>query len=163
MNHNPHTTKRALHPCQELSIDFLFAGLTSKSSNQQVNFEGINGKTAWVLIKDHFIGVKHGDTRMSKAAPALWLKQFSAQHNPPCKDKHVCMDQGGKPFDNLEVKNLFTKPGCAIHLTGADASNQNGPAEQGHRTIADTMRAFLTGADLLPKFWPHAFCHSLRM
>ena len=105
----------------------------------------------------------HGNTGTSKAAPALWLKHFSAQCNPPCKDKCVHMDQGGKLFDNPEVKNLFTKLGHAIHLTGADASDQNGPAERGHRTIADAMRAFLTGADLSPKFWPHAFCHSPRV
>ena len=100
---------------------------------------------------------------MSKAAPVLWLKHFSAQHNPPCKDKCVHMDQGGELFNNPEVENLFTKSGCAIHPTGADSSHQNGPVERGHRTVADTMRAFLTGANLSPKFWPCAFHHTLRV
>ena len=68
------------------------------------------------------------------------------------------MDQGGELFNNPEVKNLLTKSGHAIHPTGADSSHQNGPAERGHRSVADTTRA-----NLSPKFWPCAFCHTLRV
>ena len=107
--------------------------------------------------------MKHGDTRISKAAPVLWLKHFLAQYKPLCRDKYVYMDQGGELFNNPEVKNLFTKAGYIINPTGADASCQNGPAERGHRTIADTIRALLTGAQLSLKFWPYAFYHALRI
>ena len=69
----------------------------------------------------------------------------------------------GELFNNPEVKNPFTKSGHTIHPTGANSSHQNGPVERGHRTVADTMRAFLTGANLLPKFWPCAFHHTLRV
>ena len=73
------------------------------------------------------------------------------------------MDQGSELFNNPEVENLFTKLGHTIHLTGADASNQNGLAKRGHRTTADAMQAFPTGANLSPEFWPHAFHHSPRV
>ena len=132
---NPHSTKRALHPHQGLSIDFSFAGLTSKNSNRRVDFEGIDGETAWTSVTNHFSGVMHGDAGISKAAPALWLKHFPAQCNPPCKDECVCMDQGSELFNNPEVENLFTKLGCAVHPTGADASDQNGPASDRCRCV----------------------------
>ena len=162
-NPNHHSTRSAKHPYQGLSIDFSFSGMTSKDSERRNDFEGINGETAWILITDHFTGIKHGDTRISKAAPVLWLKHFLAQYNPLCRDKYVYMDQGGELFNNPEVKNLFHKSGYEIKPTGADASHQNGPVERGHRTIADMMRSLLTGANLDPKFWPYAFYHSLRL
>ena len=162
-NPDHHPTRSAKHPYQGLSIDFSFSGMTSKDTDRRKDFKGINGETAWVLITDHFTGMKHGDTRISKAAPVLWLKHFLAQYNPPCGDKYVYMDQGGELFNNPEVKNLFQKSGYTIKPTGADASHQNGPAERGHRTIADMMRALLTGSNLDIKFLPYAFYHSLRL
>ena len=162
-NKSFHQSRTAKFPYQGLSIDFSFSGMSSKDSERRTNFEGINGETAWILVTDHFTGMKHGDTRISKAAPILWLKHFLAQYNPNCTDKYVYMDQGGELFNNPEVQNLFNKSGYTIKPTGADASHQNGPVERGHRTIADTMRALLTGADIDVKFWPYAFYHSLRL
>ena len=159
MNH--HSTKRALHPCRGLSTDFLFAGIGSKNSDRREDFKGAKCETTWILITDHFTGMMHGDTCILKAAPVSWLKHFTAQCNPPCCDKCAHMDQGGKLFNDPEVKNLFTKSGHTIHPTGADSSHQNGPVERGHCTVADTMHAFSTGANLSQKFWPCAFHHSL--
>ena len=74
------------------------------------------------------------------------------------------MDQGGELFNNPEIKNLFSKSGYRIHPTGADASNQNGPVEQAHRSIDDTIWALLlTGSGIDTKFWPYAFYHALRL
>ena len=66
-------------------------------------------------------------------------------------------------FNNPEIKNLFAKSGYRIHPIGADASNQNGPVEQGHRSIVDTIRALLTGSGIDTKFWPYAFYHALSL
>lgn len=112
---------------------------------------------------DHFTGIKHGDTRISKVAPVLWLKRFFAQYNPQYRNKYIYMGQGGELFNNPEVKNRFQKSGYEISPTGADASHQNGPVKRAHQTIADMMRSLLTGANLNPKFWPYAFYHSLRI
>ena len=73
------------------------------------------------------------------------------------------MDQGGKLFNNPKVQKLFEKRGFAIHPTGANASHQNGPVEQAHRTVAKGMRAFLVGSSAPIKFWPYAFKHYLQM
>ena len=43
--------------------------MTSKNTEQRTDFKGINGETAWIFITDHFTGMKHGDTQISKAAP----------------------------------------------------------------------------------------------
>ena len=156
------STKRATRPYQGLSIDFAFAGIKSKNSSKRQDYEGINGETCWILITDHFTGIKHGDTRISKAAPLRWLAHFLAQYSPTCNDKYVHMDQGGELYNNIEVRNLFEKKGYKVFPTGADSSHQNGPVERGHRTLGDAMRAMLLGANLDAKFWPYAFYHALR-
>ena len=144
-----HSTQRAEHPYQGFSIDFSFSGMLSSKSERQQDFEGVNGETTWVLVTNHFTGIHHGDTRISKSAPVLqWLKHFLAQHKPTCSSKYVYMDQGGKPFNNPEIKNIFTKSGYCIYPTGVDASNQNGPNERRHFTIANTVQALLTGSGI---------------
>jgi len=109
---------------------------------------GINGETSWIIITDHFTGIKHGDTRISKASPIHWLCHFFTQYNHICHEKYVCLDQGGEIFGNHEVRNLFTRQGYPIRPTGADASHQNGPVECSNRSVGDAVRALLSGANL---------------
>ena len=135
--------------------------MSSEDESRRKEFEGINGETCWILVTDHFTGMKHGDTRISKGPPLQWLAHFLSQYNPHCDNKYVCLDQGGELFNHPEVRNLFTKKGYAIHPTGADTSRQNGPVKRGHRTLANTIRALLLGANLDMKFWPYAFYHAL--
>jgi len=83
--------------------------------------------------------MKHGDTRVSKASPISWLRDFLEKHDPTCPNKHVFMDQGGEHYNNPEVRKLFTRFGLDLGLTGADASNQNAPVERGHLTVANAI------------------------
>ena len=158
-----HTTRVATQPYQGLSIDFSFSGMKSANSDRRIDYEGINGETAWIVVSDHFTGIKHGDTRISKTAPLHWLEHFFSQYNPKCKGKYVYLDQGGELFNNPDVRNLFATYKYEILPTGTDASHQNGPVERAHRTLANSMRALLTGANLPIKFWPYAFYHSMRL
>ena len=73
------------------------------------------------------------------------------------------MDQGGELFNHPKIKNIFTKSGYRIYPTGADASNQNGPVKQGHRTIANTVHALLTGSSIHTTFWLYLFYHTFRL
>jgi hypothetical protein len=50
-----------------------------------------------------------------------------------------------------------------VEPTAPASSAQNGPGERPHRTLANAMRAMLTGSDLEPKFWPYAFQHYIRL
>ena len=159
----PHSTRIATQPYQGLSIDFCFTGVASKDTGRRQDYEGINGETCWILVTDHFTGMKHGDTRISKGPPLQWLAHFLAQYNPQCANKYVHLDQGGELFNHPEVRNLFEHKGYDIRPTGADNSRQNGPVERGHRTLANTIRTLLLGANLAVKFWPYAFYHALRM
>ena len=84
-----------------------------------------------------------GDARTSKATPIKWLTKFLETCSPNCKDKHVMMDQGGELHRNPLVKKLFAHYGYTAQPTGAGASNQNGPVEQNHRTMANHMRLSL--------------------
>ncbi|KAG7359997.1 reverse transcriptase RNA-dependent DNA polymerase [Nitzschia inconspicua] len=70
---------------------------------------------------------------------------------------------GGELYANPAVRALFEQFGYAVRPTGADASNQNGPVERAHLTVANALRAMLLGAGLDPRFWPYAFHHFLRI
>jgi hypothetical protein len=159
----PNTTRTATRPYQGLSIDFSFSGTRSKDTTRNQLFEGLNGETSWILISDHFSRHLLGATRMSKASPLHWLRQFLETNAPKCPGKYVFMDQGGELYGNPKVRALFLKFGYKIRPTGADNSHQNGPVERAHRTVADKIRCLLSGADLPIKFWPYAFHHALRL
>ena len=64
-----HSTRVATQPYQRLSIDDSFSGMKSANSDRRKDYDGINGKTAWIIVSNHFTGMKHGDTRISKATP----------------------------------------------------------------------------------------------
>ena len=83
--------------------------------------------------------MKHGEARISKGAPLAWLRHFLETRSPDCKDKDVCMDQGGELHKNPEVHELFTEFYYDVKPTGAGASNQNGPVERGHLTVANAI------------------------
>lgn len=130
---------------------------------EKIDCVGLNGKTSWTQISDHFSRMLIGDTRTSKATPLKWLKMFLDTHSPKCNDKHVMMDQGGELYKNPKVKQSFKHYGHTVQPTGAGASNQIGPVERNHRTIANHAHCLLDGANLAMKFWPHAFHHMMRI
>lgn len=158
-----HTTRTATVPYQGLSIDFSFAGTKSANNVRSKDFVGFNGETCWILVTDHFSRMKHGDTRISKASPLNWLEHFLKRYAPTCTGKYVFLDQGGELYANPAVRALFSRFDYDIRPTGADASNQNGPVERGHLTVANAIRAMLTGANMDVRFWPYAFHHWLRI
>ena len=66
-------------------------------------------------------------------------------------------------YNNPKVRKLFEEFNYDFRPTGADASNQNGPVERAHCTVANRIRAMLHGASLEMKFWPCVFHHCLRI
>ena len=85
---------------------------------------------------------------MSKASPLAWLRSFLTKHAPDCEGKYVFLDQGGELYRNPKVVALFEEFGYTVRPTGADSSNQNGPVERGHLTVANAVQAFLIGSSL---------------
>ncbi|MCE2996259.1 MAG: hypothetical protein LW863_11705 [Flammeovirgaceae bacterium] len=160
----PNSTRTATAPYQGLSIDFAFAGCTSKNqSTRAEDYIGLHGETAYILIVDHFSRRYHGETRVSKASPIAWIRNFLQQHAPPCDGKYVFLDQGGELYRNPKIRSLFTTYGYETRPTGAGASHQNGPVERAHLNIANGVRALLLGSNLPAKFWPYAFHHYIRV
>ena len=165
----PNSTRTATRPYQGLSIDFSFSGTKSKNEERAQDYEGINGETSWILISDHFTRHLTGDTRLSKASPIHWLRQFLDVNTPNCPGKYVYLDQGGELYHNPAVRKLFAQKGYAIRPTGADASHQNGPVERSHRTVANQIRCLLSGANIsnkilairIPSLTTHTQCYSL--
>ena len=159
----PNSTRTATQPYQGLSVDFSFSGTKSKDTTRSEDYLGLNGETAWILVTDHFAGRKHGDTRINKASPLHWLKNFLQNHSPNCPGKYVYLDQGGELYNNPEIVRLFKRFGYDVRPTGAEASNQNGPVERAHLSVANAIRSMLLGQNLPVKFWPYAFHHWLRI
>ena len=105
-----HSTRVATQPYQGLSVDFSFSGIKSSNSERRKDYEGINGETAWILISDHFTGMKHGDTRISKAAPLHWLKHFFSQYNPKCPGTEMVSSHFQSPYSPvLRSKSRTTR------------------------------------------------------
>ena len=50
-----------------------------------------------------------------------------------------------------------------VRPTDADASNQDGPVESAHLTVANSIQSMLHGAKCDVKFWPCAFHRYLRI
>ncbi|MCE2995760.1 MAG: hypothetical protein LW863_09190 [Flammeovirgaceae bacterium] len=159
----PNSTMKATLPFQGLSMDFSFSGITSKNANRRSDYTGLNGETCWFLVSDHYTGMLFGDTRISKSSPFVWLEEFLRINAPPCTNKYVYLDQGGELYANPRVVSLFQRFGYTVLPTGADSSNQNGPVERAHQTVANAIRALLLGANLDARFWPYAFHHYLRL
>ena len=124
-----------------------------------MDYVGLNGETCWILLSNHYSRIRHGDIRILKASPINWLKNFLTKHSPNCKGKYVVLDQGGELYHNPKVISLFKEFGYEVRPMGADASNQNGPVEQAHLTVANAVCAMLLGANLDVKFWPYTFHH----
>ena len=132
----PNSTLSATHPIQCLSIEFSFSGTHFKNTLHKKDYERLCGETSWILIADHFTNHLTKDTRRSKVSPGHWLSNFLDIHAPGCPDKYLYMDQGGKLFHNSKIRTLFIQKGCKIQPAGANASHQNIPVKQSHRTIA---------------------------
>jgi hypothetical protein len=157
------TTRVATRPFQGLSIDFAFAGVKSSDDKRKEDFTGIHGETCWILISDHFSRTLVGDTRVSKGPPIEWLRAFLEEHAPRANGNYVYLDQGGELYANQTIKDLFEGFKYDVRPTGAESSNQNGPVERAHLTVANALRAMMLGASVDMQFWPYAFHHYLRI
>ena len=101
--------------------------------------------------------MQFGATRRSKASYIEWLCQFLLQYDPTCQDKYVYLDQGDELYANSKVNNVFLNHHYDIFPTSTDSSQKNGPVKEAHQSICDNIRALLTGADMLIKFWLYTF------
>ena len=84
----------------------------------------------------------------------IWLEEslHLIKHEPVGLQEHfVLLDQGGELFDNDATLRVFKKHICAILPTIADASYQN-LCERTHRTLGDSVGAFLIDTNLPIKF-----------
>ena len=101
--------------------------MASDNSERNTIYEGINGKTFWILIKYNFTGMKHGDKIISIAYPIDWLRHLLNQYYTTCDGKCTQLDQRVGLFNNPDVNNLLQPFGYTLHTTGSDTSHQNGP------------------------------------
>ena len=157
------TTCVATQLYQGLLMNFYFSGITCDDIYRKTIHEGINGETCWILITDHFTGMKHGDTRISKASHIAWLGYLLNQYYPICNNKQIHLDKGGELFNNPYVKNLLHIFCYNLHPTGSDTSYQNGPVELDHTKLANYIKAMLTGTSLNIKFWPYSLYHVIQL
>jgi GAG-pre-integrase domain len=114
---------------QGISVDFGFIIQKSANSKRYTQYQGLNGKTCYILVADHFSGTLYGKAFRTKAPPVEWLNQWLALHAPPCPDKYVRLDQGGDLSKCAAITDLFRNAGYYVEITGAGNSAQNGPVE----------------------------------
>ena len=79
--------------------------MASKDKACRFDFVGLDGETSWILITDHFTGIKHRDTQISQLIGSA--TSLPSSYAPICSGKYVCMDQGSELFGNPYVRNLI--------------------------------------------------------
>ena len=145
-------------------MDFAFAGIRSKNLERCRDYLGVHGETCWLLITDHFSKYIWGKTFKFKAVPLQflldWLASNCATHD---NTRYACIDQGGELYGSAKVCKIFQRHGFTIQPTGTDSSHQLSPVERTHRTVANSIRAQLIGANINIRFWPYCFDHTLRL
>ena len=163
-------TRTATVAGQGLSIDFSFAGQTSKNSTDpdrmRINdYMGLHGETCYLLVYDHATERLEGVCKQSKAPPVAWLRRWLRKNvDKDVKNRYVFMDQGGELYKSKAIRDLFEKEfDYDIRVTGTAAHHQNGLVERANQTVDKAIRALLIGAGLEVKFWPYAFYHFLRI
>ena len=80
--------------------------MNSDYSDQDTIYEGINGKTCWILITYNFTGMKYGDAIIYKASHIAWIRNLLNQYYPTCNNKYIQLDQGGELFNDPDIINL---------------------------------------------------------
>ena len=86
-----------------------------------------------------------------------------SRYSPNIPGKYCFLDQGGDLAKSHEIQRILKQYQYDIRITGTDNSQQNGPVEREHLTIANSIRAQLIGGGMHIKFWPYAFHHSMRI
>ena len=155
---------KATRPMQGYSINIALTGQISKDSDQRVEYLGLHGERAWILVKDHFSRYLFGTCLELECSPLNWLCTHLSFYNPIVGTNCGCyvhMDQGGELYKNPRVCKMFEQQGFKIYPTGADASHQNVPVQLTHRSIIKGVCSFLIDANLPVKFWPYALYHTL--
>ncbi len=80
------------------------------------------------------------------------LKFMTVQTGKPVQK---LISDNGLEYDNQFVKKLTVDYGIRHVFTAKYTPSQNGIAERKNRTLADSVRAVLSGSDLDPTFWSH--------
>lgn len=128
-----------------------------KSKKQREDDIGINGETYQILVTDPFTSMQFGATLQDKASLIEWIHHFLTLYSPTYKNKNVYLDQKGDLYWNTDVCNVFSDWHYDIYPTGTDSSHMNGPVERAHQSVGNCVRAFITGTNLVIKFWSYAF------
>ena len=157
------TTRVATKPYQGLLIDSELSGMNYYDSDQKTIYEGINGENCCILTTDHFTGIKNGDARISKASPNDCIRNVLHHDSPTYNNKYIHLYKGGELLNNKYVNNLLQPFGYTLNPTVADTNHKNGPVEQAHRKLADSIKCMLTGSNLYIRFYPYELYHDVRL
>ena len=107
--------------------------------------------------------MKHGDAKIYKTSPVVWIRYCSNQYSPTCNSKYIQLYQGGELFNNPDANKILQPFGYTLHPTVADTCHKNGPVARYHRTLANYIQAILTGDNLDINFLPYALYHAIQL
>ena len=143
---------------QHWHMDFGFmrgtAYMTKDDSGKTIT--SVDGYNSYLLIierKSRFIWIFLSGSKIPPihAAESV-LENFKSTH----KHQTVRTDQGGKLGQSSDFRNLISKCGFSLKITGSDASAQNGLAENPNKSLAMMVRCLLYSSEMSPQFWSFA-------
>jgi transposase InsO family protein len=124
---------------------------------------GLNGETAYLIIRDHYSGGIFGTAVTSKVPPIDFLRAFLERHRCNSSNKVVRLDQGGDLGGSRRIRELLASFGYQVQLTAPDTPQQNGFIERVNQDVGKYLRTALNGSGLPPRYWPFAFHMFLRI
>src|SRR5699024_3267186 len=118
--------------------------------------ESIGGARYLVCFKDDFSKYRRVFFIKTKSEVANCVKTFMNEAAIAGHTIEEFLSDGGKEFDNAEVREILQSRGIVFRKTMPYTPEQNGAAERENRTIVESARTIVHAKNLPIKLWAEA-------
>lgn len=118
--------------------------------------ESLGGARYFVVFRDDFSRIRKVFILRKKSEVSDKLNEFLAMVKTAGHTVKEFLSDGGKEFDNAEVKEILAKYGIEHRLSMPYTPEQNGCAERDNRTLVEYSRSLLHAKGLPKHLWAEA-------
>lgn len=118
--------------------------------------KSLGGAAYFLCFKDDYSKFRRVFFLQKKSEVAEKIEQFLAEAETAGHTVRQFLSDGGKEFDNSQVRKILVKRGIEMRLTMAYTPQQNGASERENRTLVESARSMLHTKELPIKLWAEA-------
>src|SRR5277367_89492 len=118
--------------------------------------ESVGGAKYFLCFKDDYSGYRRVFFLKQKSEVAEKLKVYLAEVDAAGHRMRELLTDGGKEFDNAEVREVLASKGINFRTTMPYTPEQNGAAERENRTLVESARSMVHAKHLPVKLWAEA-------